>query len=719
MHSTLRRHPLVLALLLAASSAPALSAETFAPPPDAPVSSAESTDSDPYLWLEEVEGERPLTWVKARNALTLGELASKPEFQALEARLLSIYDSDARIPYVQKQGKYYYNFWKDAERPRGLWRRTSLKEYRRASPRWETVLDVQALGEQENESWVWHGATCLEPKQVRCLVHLSKGGADASVVREFDTKTLQFVRDGFYLPEAKSDVAWIDQDHIYVGTDFGAGSLTASGYARLVKRWTRGTPLSSAEHVYEVETDDVGVSAWRDPEPGYERDFIHRSITFWTSELFLLVQGQPVKVPKPDDANASVDREWLFLELRSDWSVDGRSYPAGALLATNLDSFMKGKYTFDVLFEPTERSSLAGFSISRDHLLLNILENVHNRLSVLTPPTGEGSSATWQSTPLPGMPELGTVNAWAIDPDHSNDYFVTITDFVTPTSLYMGAVGQGAPERLRSLPAFWDAAGIEVTQHEATSQDGTRIPYFQVASKDLQANGRNRTLLHGYGGFEVSMLPYYSGGVGAAWLERGGVYVLANIRGGGEFGPRWHQAALKQNRDKAYQDFAAVAQDLIARKVTNPEHLGIEGGSNGGLLMGNMITTWPQLFGAVVCQVPLLDMRRYSKLLAGASWMGEYGDPDNPQEWAWLQNYSPYHKVTREQQTPRTLFMTSTRDDRVHPGHARKMAAKMLDQGHDLLYYENIEGGHGGAADNKQAARMWTLAYTFLWNELE
>jgi prolyl oligopeptidase len=367
-----------------------------------------------------------------------------------------------------------------------------------------------------------------------------------------------------------------------------------------------------------------------------------------------------------------------------------------------------------VLFAPTERSALAGFSFTRDHLLLNVLENVRNRVYVLEP-----GKKGWTRRPLPGLPDFGSVEVWAVDAEDSNVYFATTTDFLTPTTLLLGATGKGVPRKIKSLPAFFDATGLAITQREATSRDGTRIPYFEVARKDLPANSGNRTLLYGYGGFEAPMLPRYSGGVGAGWLERGGVYVLANIRGGGEFGPAWHQAALKSNRIKAFEDFAAVAEDLVARGVTSPEHLGIQGGSNGGLLMGNMITLFPDHFGAVVCQVPLLDMKRYSHLLAGASWMGEYGDPDNPEEWAWLEVFSPYHAVRADMRTPRTLFMTSTRDDRVHPGHARKMTARMLEQGHDVLYYENIEGGHGGAADNRQAARMWALAYTFLWRELE
>ena len=391
-----------------------------------------------------------------------------------------------------------------------------------------------------------------------------------------------------------------------------------------------------------------------------------------------------------------------------------RPTPPVRSLAADFEGYLAGKREFEVLFEPTERSTLSDFTPTLNHVILNVLDNVRNRLYVLTRVDGK-----WQREPLPGMPEFGTVSVDAVDDEENDDYFLTITDYVTPTSLLLGTVGKGAPEKLKQLPAFFEAEGLVVTQHEATSKDGTRIPYFQVSRKDLVLDGSNPTLLYGYGGFEVSMVPGYSASVGSAWLEKGGVYVVANLRGGGEFGPKWHQAALKANRNKAYEDFAAVARDLIARKVTSPRHLGVQGGSNGGLLIGNMLVQYPELFGAVVSQVPLLDMRRYHQLLAGASWMGEYGDPDVPAEWAFIQTFSPYHLAKADADYPPVLFTTSTRDDRVHPGHARKMIALLLEQGHDVLYYENIEGGHGGAANNKQQAYMSALAYTFLWQKLK
>ncbi len=697
----MRRLALALALVMSATGhTTAEDAEKAAAP------------EDRYLWLEDVTADKSLEWARARNAESAKVLGT-PEEAALEKRILDILDSKERIPGVQKLGPWYYNFWKDAKNPRGLWRRTTLAEYRKPEPAWETVIDVDALGAAEKENWVWQGAECLKPDYRLCLVSLSRGGADAAVVREFDLETRSFVKDGFFLPEAKSQTGWVSRDSLFVGTDFGKGSLTTSGYPRIAKLWKRGTPLEQAETIYEGQPEDVLAYALHDDTKGFERDFVLRGITFYSNERYLRRDGKLVKIEKPDSANANVHRDLLLLELRDDWTVGGKTYAAGALLATDFEGFLKGERRFDVLFEPTERKSLVAFSPTLNHILLNELDNVKNRVYVLSRKDGK-----WSREPLPGMPEFGTVVANAVDDEESDDYFLTVTDYVTPTSLSLGTIGKSALEKLKQLPAFFDATGLAVSQHEASSKDGTRIPYFQVSRKSLALDSKNPTLLYGYGGFEVSMLPEYRGGIGAAWLEKGGVYVVANIRGGGEFGPKWHQAALKANRHKAYEDFIAVAEDLIRRKVTSTPHLGIQGGSNGGLLMGNMLTMRPDLWGAVVVQVPLLDMRRYHTLLAGASWMGEYGDPDDPKEWAFIQGFSSYHQLKAGVTYPPTLFTTSTRDDRVHPGHARKMMALMSEMGQDVLYYENIEGGHGGAANNQQAAHMAALAYTFLWQKL-
>jgi prolyl oligopeptidase len=667
---------------------------------------------DPFLWLEEVTSEPALSWVRQQNKTSVAELTSDPGFEPLRKRLLSIFDSRERIPMVSKWGDSYYNFWQDDRHVRGILRRTSLEEYRKPNPAWETVLDIDALAAAENENWVFKGYDPLYPDYQRCLVFLSRGGADATVTREFSLAEKTFVPDGFFLPEAKSDVSWRHQDALYVATDFGPDSLTASGYPRIVKEWQRGTPLQEARTVFEGQSTDVGVSSSVIHDRGHRYEILRRAITFYSGEYHVRKNQAWIPVPIPQDARLGTFQDQFLITLRSDWTPNGTTYPAGALLAAEANAFLDGRHDLAILFQPTSRKSLASVRGTRHFLIVNELDNVRNQLYLV-----DRSNGQWRRAPLE-VPSFGTVSAWGVDPNHSDDYWLTITDFLTPSSLHLGTVGGGLPERLKSLPHFFDTSGLRIDQFHALSQDGTLIPYFQVSRDHLQLNGRNRTLLYGYGGFEISMLSSYSAVTGAAWLEQGGVYVLANIRGGGEFGPAWHQAALKENRQAAYDDFIAVAEDLIERNVTSPRYLGIRGGSNGGLLVGNMLTQRPDLFGAVVCAVPLLDMQRYNKLLAGASWMAEYGDPDQPDEWAFLQRYSPYHNVVPFRAYPRTLFVTSTRDDRVHPAHARKMVARMLQQEHDVLYYENIEGGHGGAADNPQRAFMDALQFIFLQREL-
>jgi len=673
---------------------------------------------DPYQWLEDVAGEKPLDWVRARNAESDAALASTPEFKRMEASIREVLDSDARIPGVYKMGDYYYNFWKDKNHQRGLWRRTTLEEYRKPNPAWETLLDLDALNRAEGENWVWHGADCLPPDYERCLVALSRGGADADVTREFDLPSKSFVEGGFYRPEAKGRMAWIDRDHVYLVTASGPDSVNRAGYARVAREWKRGAPMEEAMVVFEGPADNAGYGIYvgRDHTPGFERDYLLHYLDSRDTAFHLRdADGRFVKVDAPDSASKSVHREWLMLELRDPWQVGGRDYKAGSLLAIGLDDFQAGKRDFDVLFEPDERTSLAGFTPTRNHVVLNVFEDVKNRISVLT--HGAGG---WTSQPLKiGGDPIGTTSVGAVDADESDLLWVTTAFYLTPNTLMLAdAADPAAPaEALKSMPEFFDASRHVVEQHFATSKDGTRVPYFLVRPRDLAFDGTTPTLLYGYGGFEVSRVPGYSGGLGRAWLDKGGVYAVANIRGGGEYGPRWHQAALKQHRHKAYEDFAAVAQDLVARGITSPRHLGVQGGSNGGLLTGNMLVQYPELFGAVVVQVPLLDMKRYHKLLAGASWMGEYGDPDSD-DWSFIRGFSPYHLFDPGRDYPPVLFTTSTRDDRVHPGHARKMAAKMIDAGKDVTYYENIEGGHGGAADNAQAAHMSALAYGFLWDKL-
>ncbi|MDQ2881040.1 MAG: prolyl oligopeptidase family serine peptidase [Actinomycetota bacterium] len=660
-------------------------------------------------------GERALSWVRERNLETVTELTGGSRFGALRAEIREVLDSTERIPDITRRGEYRYNFWRDGDHPRGLWRRTTLAEYRKERPDWEILLDVDALARDEGENWVFHGAQCLRPDYRRALVSLSRGGADAAVLREFDIKRREFVTDGFALPEAKSVVGWIDADHIYVATDFGPGTLTTSGYPRTVRQWRRGTPLAQAELVYEGEPDDISVSAYHDHTEGFERDFVRRALDFYRCERYQRCGQQLHRVEVPEDAIVSVHRQWLLIELRSDWAI-GQTYPAGCLLVTDFDEFMaRGAGELRVLFTPDEHTSLAGYSWTRHHLILDVMRDVVSHLSVVTP------AQDWCAIPLTGTPPLCSVSAWGTDSDTDDEYLLGVDGFLTPSTLAIGtiaAAGAGPSEILKREPSFFDGAGLAVHQHFAVSDDGTEIPYFVVAPDSAVPPGGRPTLLYGYGGFEISLQPGYRGGLGRAWLARGGCYVVANIRGGGEYGPRWHSAALKGDRHLVYEDFAAVAQDLVTSGLTTPARLGAQGGSNGGLLMGVMLTRYPERFGAIVASVPLLDMLRYHLLPAGASWIAEYGDPDDPAHREHLLPFSPYHQLRAGRHYPPVLLTTSTRDDRVHPGHARKLVARMREYGLPVTYYENIEGGHGGAADNEQAAFMSALAYEFLWRHL-
>jgi prolyl oligopeptidase len=684
---------------------PATSLEVVPPPPkvEAPV-------EDPYLWLEEVSGKKPLEWAETQNKKALAELDS-PAREALRKRLLAIYDSKEKIPSVDAKGKWLYNFWRDDQHERGLWRRVSVDGYKKKDPAWETVIDVDALAAAEKENWVFKDSTCLKPKEELCLIALSRGGGDAVVTREFDTVKKQFVTAGFSLPEAKPSVMWKDENTLFVATDFGPGSLTTSGYPRIVKEWKRGTPLEQATLISEGKDTDVDVFAYRDWHQGKTIDLVQRDVTFFSTEEFILENGKLEKIDKPEDAKTGFFGEYLLLELRSDWKVGEKTFPAGALLAAKLKDFRAGKRELEVLFEPAKNKSLLAWTRTKSHLVLNELEDVRNKLWVLSP-----EKSKWKRAALP-LPETGSFQVDAFSSNGSDQYWLHAADFTQPTRLELGDLKTNKREALKAMPAFFDAAGLETKQYFATSKDGTKVPYFVVARKDLKLDGNTPVLMTGYGGFEVSLTPYYSGALGAAWLDKG-AFVLANIRGGGEYGPQWHESAIKQNRQRVYDDFIAVAEDLIAKKITSTKRLGIMGASNGGLLMGVMLTQRPDLFGAIVCSVPLLDMKRYHTLLAGASWMGEYGDPRIEDEWAALAKFSPYQNVKKGAKYPRILFTTSTLDDRVHPGHARKMVARMLEQGHDVQYFENTEGGHGGAANNAQKANLLSLEYVFLANQL-
>lgn len=671
---------------------------------------AAAQEDDPFMWLEDIDGARALEWVRAHNRLSTKELEAVKEYKSIHERVLEILDSKARIALPVLNGLTVYNSWQDEQHERGIWRRTSLQEYRGAEPKWETVIDVDALARADSTPWVFKSATCLPPEHRRCMVALSRGGGDATVQRELDTVTKSFVAGGFTLPEAKSEVAWRDENTLWVGTDFGPGSLTTSGYPRLVKLWQRGAPLAEARTVFAGEAGDVASTGSTIFTPDGSYDVVVRVPAFFRSEQYLLLGGRLVRLDIPEDAELEgIFKERLLVSLRSDWTVGGATYPADALLAIGLDDFLRGRRTFAVLFEPTPTTSRGSVRTTRDRVVMTSLEDVHSKLSTFTLAGG-----AWKREEVP-LPGLGAVSVRAAT-DAADVFFFTYEDFLTPSSLFLA---DGAKvEKVKSLPAFFDASGMKVEQYEAASSDGTRIPYFLVTPPGFKADGRAPALLYGYGGFEVPERPTYNASTGAAWLERGGVYALANIRGGGEFGPRWHKAALKENRIKSFQDFVAVAEDLIARKITSPRHLGIMGGSQGGLLVGGTFTMRPDLFNAVVAQVPLADMHRFSHLLAGASWMAEYGNPDKPEDWAYIQKWSPYQLLRKDITYPKPFFWTNTRDDRVHPGHARKMVARMEALGHPVYYFENIEGGHGSGAVIPQKAYITALEFAYLWKML-
>ncbi len=695
---------------------------------------SESHPADEFLWLEDVEGEAALDWVRERNARAEAVLFADPNFERVRVSTLDILEADDRIAYPSRHGDLVHNFWTDAEHRRGLLRRTTWVDYLAGSPTWETILDVDALCAEEGESWVFGGSSTRRPDRRRALITLSPGGSDATVTREFDLVDKRFVPEsegGFVRPLAKGGLTWIDDDTVYVTSDFGAGSLTRSGYPRTVRRWRRGTPITDAEIVYEGDESDVAVGVSVSSMPGYQHHVVERAPDFFTTQTALLRAGEFVPIDVPDDAEIGFHERWIFVSPRSDYTrthADGdQQFPSGSLLVSDIDGFLAGTSTLTALFTPTATTSLGGFTCTRHRVVLDVLDDVRDVLFVATPPDTADTADTaatgaeWSIVPLAGAPDVWTLGASAVDGTERDDVWLSGSDFITPESLYvMSLVDDGPPELVRQAPARFDADGLAIEQHFVASVDGTRIPYFVVGSTDALAttDGSRPTLLTGYGGFEIPRVAGYSAVIGRSWLADGGVYVLANIRGGGEYGPAWHRAGLREKRPRVYEDFEAVARAIIERGITAPEHLGISGGSNGGLLVGNMYVRTPELFGAVVCQVPLLDMARFHLLLAGASWMAEYGDPDDPDDWSYLQGYSPYHLVDPTAEYPPMLLTTSTRDDRVHPGHARKMAALLEAHGKDITYWENIEGGHGGAADAGQQATMQALIFTFLRERL-
>lgn len=685
--------------------------------------SVPTSAEDPFLWLEEVEGDEALAWVRAENERSLEVLQSDPVFDQYLAAATEIATSSDRIPYISIRDGMAYNFWQDETQVRGVWRRTSLESYRSESPEWETVLDIDALAEAEDANWVFKGANCFNPKDEGgwvCLVSLSNGGKDAVEVREFDLETKSFVENGFFSPEAKQDIAWVDRDTVLIGTDWGldGATLTESGYPSIVKRWTRGTPLDTAETLFEADKTDVGLwPAILENEDGTRIQMAVEADTFFTSTYwsFPASGGEPVKWPLPAKSSLrNVYQGQLLVGLEEEWTPAGQArFQSGDLVAFNLGAFLESGALppVSLVFRPTERQALRGVHVSKDAALLSINDTVVGKVLRLI---RDGDS--WQTTPvdLPGPGQAGV----AYSDKDVGEVLINFEGFLTPDSLLEWSAETGEVSPLKSLAASFEAGGLVVEQAFATSTDGTEVPYFVVRSKDTVLDGTTPTLLYGYGGFQVTMSPSYSGTIGRLWLEQGGAYVLANIRGGGEFGPDWHQAGLKLNRQRIYDDFIAVGEALIANGLTSPEKLGIMGGSNGGLLMGVMLNQRPELWDAVVIQVPLLDMLRYHLLLAGASWVDEYGSPDVPEERAFLETISPYQNFDPTRDYPAPFFVTSTKDDRVHPAHARKLAAKFKQAGLPFYYYENIDGGHSAASNQVERARRIALEFTYLKKQL-
>lgn len=684
---------------------------------------APDANDDPHLWLEEIDSPTALAWVEERNAATATRLTVRPEYQALQREALAVLNSASRIPDVSAHGGYLYNLWQDEAHPRGVWRRTTLAELRKEEPTWETVLDIDALAQAEGKPWAMGEVSWRRPDEKRCLIQLAPAGGDAVEVREFDLDRRQFVTDGFVVPTAKSRVGWAGDDALYVATDFGPDTLTTSGYPRILKFWGRGTALAEAETLHEAPPESVWVLARRF---GSGPDAVHVLVeaeTFWRAKFFLIVENEGrralvrLQIPATSNVVDAVDGR-LVIWLKEDWTARGQTFKAGSVIVADTQALRGGAGTIDLLIAGDGAEVVEAVHVGETDVLITVLDQVRGRLVRFKP---EGSRWTRELIPFP---DQGALKIVSVDAD-SGDAWVEFESFTTPPTLYRVEGGAQAPQKIKAQAPTFGGERVVVQQLWCTSADGTRIPYFVVGPREMKTDGANPVWMFSYGGFENSLTPSYSGSYedlkgayGKLWLERGGVFVLANIRGGGEFGPGWHTSVLKEKHFKCFEDFEAVARDLVARKITSPERLGIEGRSNGGLLVAATMLRHPELYGAVVCGNPLLDMKRYHRLLAGASWMAEYGNPDVPEDWAYLREYSPYQNVRPGLKLPPILFYTTTRDDRVHPGHARKMAAQMIALGYAVDYYENTEGGHHGSVTSEQLATRIARTFAFLWEKL-
>jgi prolyl oligopeptidase len=696
---------IVIAIAVAIVSATAAAADSAA------------AREDPFVWLEQVDGERAMTWVQAENAKTAAVLEQDPRYPGLFKEALEIAEAKDRIPVPQQIGGRIFNRWQDADHVRGIWRRTSLADYRKAAPAWTTILDLDTLAAAEKANWFWSGADCVEPAERRCMIGLSDGGEDAVTLREFDLGSARFVDGGFSLPRGKQDAAWQDADTLLVAREWSPGELTRSGYPFVVKRVKRGWPLSAAVEVFRGTASDVGVSASAfNDGAGHRALVIRRALSFFETEYRLVGSNGTRKLALPPKADiVALVAGRFVVNLREDWTPDaGATFAQGSLVSIDLAAASRAPERLrpTLIYGPGPREAFQQAAATRGRLLVSVLDNVKGRAYVYTP----GPAGKWSRRRL-ALPDNVSINI--VDTDlHSDRAFLSVTGFLTPTSLWLGDLATGTLTSVKTLPPRFDASRQVVEQFEATSNDGTRVPYFVVHRTDIKLDGSTPTILTAYGGFLVSQTPYYAPQTGKLWLERGGALVLANIRGGGEFGPAWHDAGLKTHRQRIFDDFTAVARDLIAKGITSPRHLGIEGGSNGGLLVGVQFIQHPELWGAVDMQVPLLDMLGYEHIAAGSSWIGEYGSVANPDERAFLASISPYDNLKPGVRYPEALVWTTTKDDRVGPQHARKFAARLAEIGVPYFFYEVIQGGHGSGATLAEKAAMTAREFTYFWRKL-
>lgn len=669
---------------------------------------------DKYQWLEDIDSQKSMEFVNAQNTNTIDKLSKEKDYQYIYNKSLEIYNSSDRIAYPDIKGKYVYNFWKDKDHERGIWRRCLLTDYTNGKFIWETLIDIDEISKKDNIKWVYKGSNGLYPSYSRFLISLSNGGADAVCIKEFDVNKKQFIENGFNIDESKGGASFVDENTVLVSSNFGEGTMTSSGYPRQTKLWKRGTLLKDAQLIYEGQISDVTAQGFvlRDDTINYI--MVNRAITFFTTQNLIWMDNKMITLDIPDDcAVKGILKNQLIVHLKTDWTVNSQSYKSGTLISLDFTELLKGNKAVHVIVEPDKFSSLSeSYSITKNCLLISLLTNVTSHLYTYSFINGE-----WNNHKVK-TPDLGTIFIETAD-EFTDQYFFSFENFIIPTTLYAADAGKNSVNLIKSLPAYFDASKYEVKQFKAESKDGTLIPYFMVAAKNIKYDGANPTLIGAYGGFELSNVPFYLASNGTSWLDKGGVFVLANIRGGGEYGPKWHQDGMKEKRQNVFDDLYAVSENLIANKITAPKHLGIIGGSNGGLLVGVAFTQRPDLYNSVVCRVPLLDMQRYNKLLAGASWMGEYGNPDIPEEWEYIKRYSPYQNVKEGMNYPEVFFTTSTRDDRVHPGHARKMVAKMNDMGYKIYYFENTEGGHAGSSTNEQRAKENALTFSYLLMKLK